>query len=89
MTREQLEHLIRATAVITADDSIVVIGSQAILGQFPDAPESMRLSIPQEPAHIRIRPQAVEERNMSWNEGLEVEPVGDEARPLQKRIQSQ
>lgn len=45
MTREQLEHLIRATAVITADDSIVVIGSQAILGQFPDAPESMRLSM--------------------------------------------
>lgn len=45
MTREQLEHLIRATAVITADDSIVVVGSQAILGQFPDAPASMRLSM--------------------------------------------
>jgi hypothetical protein len=26
MTREQLEHLIRAAAVIAADDSIVVIG---------------------------------------------------------------
>jgi hypothetical protein len=45
MTREQLEHLIRAAAVIAADDSIVVIGSQAILGQFPDAPESMRRSM--------------------------------------------
>jgi hypothetical protein len=45
MTREQLEHLIRATAVVTADDSIVVVGSQAILGQFPDAPESMRVSM--------------------------------------------
>lgn len=45
MTREQLEHLIRATAAITFDDSIVVVGSQAILGQFPDAPESMRLSM--------------------------------------------
>ena len=45
MTREQLEHLIRAAAVITDDDTIVVIGSQAILGQFPDAPESMRVSI--------------------------------------------
>ncbi|HYU34547.1 MAG TPA: hypothetical protein VEW48_20540 [Thermoanaerobaculia bacterium] len=45
MTREQLEHLIRAAAVIAADDSIVVIGSQAILGQFPDAPEPMRLSV--------------------------------------------
>ena len=45
MTREQLEHLIRAAAVITADNTIVVVGSQAILGQFPDAPEAMRTSM--------------------------------------------
>ncbi len=45
MTREQLEHLIRAAAVIVADDEIVVIGSQAILGQFPDAPAPMRVSV--------------------------------------------
>lgn len=45
MTREQLEHLIRAAAVIVDDNEIVVIGSQAILGQFPDAPEAMRVSI--------------------------------------------
>jgi len=45
MTREQLEHLIRAATVIAADDEIVVIGSQAILGQFPDAPASMRVSV--------------------------------------------
>lgn len=45
MTREQLEHLIRAASVIADDDVIVVIGSQAILGQYPDAPESMRISI--------------------------------------------
>lgn len=45
MTREQLEHLIRAASVICDDDTIVVIGSQAILGQFPDAPEAMRVSI--------------------------------------------
>lgn len=45
MTREQLEHLIRAAAVITDDDEIVVIGSQAILGQFPEAPEPMRVSV--------------------------------------------
>lgn len=44
MTREQLEHLIRAAAVIVDDDAIVIIGSQAILGQFPEAPESMRVS---------------------------------------------
>jgi hypothetical protein len=45
VTRAQLEHLIRAAAVITEDDEIVVIGSQAILGQFPAAPESMRVSM--------------------------------------------
>jgi len=45
MTRQQLEHLIRAASVIVNDDAIVVIGSQAILGQFPDAPEPMRLSV--------------------------------------------
>lgn len=45
MTREQLEHLIRAAAVIADDDEIVVIGSQAILGQFPKAPEPMRVSV--------------------------------------------
>jgi hypothetical protein len=44
MTRTQLEHLIRAAADISDDTDIVVIGSQAVLGQFPDAPASMRVS---------------------------------------------
>ena len=41
MTRDQLEHVIRAAATIADDDEIVVIGSQAVLGQFPDAPEEL------------------------------------------------
>lgn len=45
MTREQLEHLIRAAATIADDSEIVVIGSQAVLGQFPDAPEELRASM--------------------------------------------
>jgi hypothetical protein len=45
VTREQLEHILRAAADIADDDEIVVIGSQAILGQFPEAPASMRVSI--------------------------------------------
>jgi hypothetical protein len=45
VTREQLEHLIRAAAVIADDQEIVVIGSQAILGQFPHAPALMRTSV--------------------------------------------
>ena len=44
MTREQLEHLIRASGDIANDDEIVVIGSQAILGQFPDAPADLLVS---------------------------------------------
>lgn len=40
MRREQLEHVIKAASQIV-DDEIVVVGSQAVLGQFPDAPESL------------------------------------------------
>lgn len=45
MTREQLEHIIRAAATIAADDEIVIIGSQAILGQFPNAPAELLVSV--------------------------------------------
>lgn len=44
MTRAQLEHLIRAAGDIASDDEIVIIGSQSILGQFPDAPASLLVS---------------------------------------------
>ena len=44
MNRLQLEHVIRAAATISEDDEIVVIGSQAILGRYPDAPEELCLS---------------------------------------------
>lgn len=38
MKRSELEHLIRAAGSIADDAEIVVIGSQSILGQFPNAP---------------------------------------------------
>ena len=38
MQRSELEHIIRASGEISGDNEIIVIGSQAILGQFPDAP---------------------------------------------------
>jgi len=44
MTRLQLEHIIRAAGMIADDDDIVVIGSQAILGQFPGAPNEFLVS---------------------------------------------
>jgi hypothetical protein len=43
LKRSDLEHVIRAAADIVQDE-IVVVGSQAILGQFPDAPESLLFS---------------------------------------------
>jgi hypothetical protein len=44
MKLSELEHIIRASANIADDDEIVVIGSQAILGQFPDAPAELLVS---------------------------------------------
>jgi len=38
MRRSELEHVIRASSAISEDNEIIAIGSQAILGQFPDAP---------------------------------------------------
>ena len=37
MTRSDLEHLIRAAGKIAGDRELVIIGSQAVLGQFPEA----------------------------------------------------
>ena len=45
MTRTALEHVLRAAAAVADERDIVVIGSQAILGQFPDAPEILLASI--------------------------------------------
>lgn len=37
MTREQLEHALRAAGAISGDRELYVVGSQAILGSCPDA----------------------------------------------------
>jgi hypothetical protein len=44
MTREELEHAIRAACDVAKETEVYVFGSQAILGQFPDAPEVLRMS---------------------------------------------
>ena len=44
MTRDELEHAIRAACDISGDNEVYVFGSQAILGQYPEAPESLRQS---------------------------------------------
>ncbi|MEY2428037.1 MAG: hypothetical protein QOJ40_922 [Verrucomicrobiota bacterium] len=45
MQRHQLEHIIRAAAAITGGEQFVIIGSQAVLGQFPNAPAELLASI--------------------------------------------
>jgi hypothetical protein len=41
MKRHEIEHLIRAAGAITDSNEIIVIGSQSILGMYPDAPDSL------------------------------------------------
>ncbi len=45
MRRSEFEHVIRASGDIANDDEIIIIGSQAILGQFPDAPVRLLTSM--------------------------------------------
>jgi len=45
MTRAALEHVLRAASAIANERDFVVIGSQAVLGQYPNAPESLLASI--------------------------------------------
>lgn len=45
MNRAQLEHVIRAAPIIAEDDEIIVICSQSVLGQFPDAPAELCVSV--------------------------------------------
>ncbi len=45
MNRHQLEHVIRAAAGNADVRDIVVIGSQSVLGSYPDAPEALTVSM--------------------------------------------
>lgn len=44
MTRDELEHAIRAACDVAEDTEVYVFGSQAILGQHPEAPAALRQS---------------------------------------------
>jgi len=45
MRRDQLEHIIRAATGITGTKEFVIVGSQSILGQHPNAPEELLISM--------------------------------------------
>ena len=44
MKREHQEHIIRASGKIINEKEFYVIGSQSILGQYPNAPEGLLVS---------------------------------------------
>jgi hypothetical protein len=45
MNRAELEHIIRAASGITGQPDMVIVGSQAVLAQFPDAPAALLASM--------------------------------------------
>ncbi len=45
MDRAALEHVLRAASAIADEHEFVIIGSQAVLGQFPNAPEALLASV--------------------------------------------
>jgi hypothetical protein len=59
MTREQLEHAIRAACDVSKDTELIVFGSQAILGEHPDAPPALRASVEVDVQPLN-RPEAVD-----------------------------
>lgn len=57
MNRTELEHAIRAACDVADETEVYVLGSQAILGEHPDAPEGLRQS-----AEVDVTPKHHPER---------------------------
>lgn len=68
MKRSELEHLIRAAGRIADQREIVVIGSQAILGQFPEAPDALRHSMEGD-VYPKDRPELADKVDGAIGEG--------------------
>ena len=65
MKREDLEHIIRAAAEVTGEREFVIVGSQAVLGQFPDPPSVLLVSMEADihPIHAPTRPSRSKARS--------------------------
>lgn len=68
MNRAELEHVIRAAATVAGENEIVVVGSQAILGQFPDAPDTLLFS-QEADVYPRERPEKAIEIDGAMGDG--------------------
>lgn len=70
MNRYQLEHIIRAAAGNADTREIIVIGSQSILGTYPDAPQELLVSMEADvypkdcPEHSIVIDGSIGERSM-------------------------
>lgn len=67
MTRDELEHAIRATCAVAEDSELWIFGSQAILGQYPEAPDTLRSSVECDVAP-KNRPETVERIDLALGE---------------------
>ncbi|HEY6241606.1 MAG TPA: DUF6036 family nucleotidyltransferase [Burkholderiales bacterium] len=68
MKRSELEHLIRAAGRIADAREIVVVGSQAILGQFPDSPTALLRSMEAD-LYPRRKPELADKVDGAIGEG--------------------
>jgi hypothetical protein len=59
MKRSDLQHILRASKGITGETEFIVIGSQSILGPWPDAPRVLRQSMEAD-LYPRFRPELSE-----------------------------
>jgi len=68
MKRSELEHVIRASGAIADDNELIIIGSQSILGQYPDAPAELLASMETD-LYPRNKPELAELVDGSIGEG--------------------
>ncbi|MFT4586763.1 MAG: hypothetical protein ACI8QF_000851 [Limisphaerales bacterium] len=59
MKRVDLEHILRACSGVTGETEFIVVGSQAVLGRFPDAPRVLRRSMEAD-VYPRFQPELSE-----------------------------
>ena len=44
MTKQQLDHVLRAAGEITGEKQFIIIGSQSLHGKYPDLPDEILIS---------------------------------------------
>lgn len=68
MRRSDLEHLIRAAGRIAGERELIIIGSQSVLGQFPDAPVALLMSMEAD-LYPKLRPELADKVDGAIGEG--------------------